>query len=304
MSTPRPSRTLERLRRRVLAPFFDRLGYDLVPAAPDWSHRPTSPREVDQLLGSAADSLQRDLAASGIATGLDVPAAVRRFWTLIPTAPVRQRRGGSGFNGALQLYVAMRALAPATVIESGVFRGLTTWVIRQACPDATIHCHDPDLSNLHYRDPRAHYSTADWSTADWSQLDAATTVAFFDDHVSQGRRVIEARRLGLTRLLFDDDAAGHRIHAHGGPAHPTIAMIETLRDEAGRDEARRDRAEPIRWQRNGRSFEQPADDPLAREAAAGIARAHAFDDLHRATGYSPARLTYVALHPPKRGIAA
>ena len=299
MSTPRPSRTLERLRRRVLAPFFDRLGYDLVPAAPDWSHRPTSRREVDLLLGSAAESLKRDLAASGIQTALDVHAAARQFWALIPTAPVRQRRGGSGFNGALQLYVAMRALAPATIIESGVFRGLTTWVIRQACPDATIHCHDPDLSNLHYRDPRAHYSNADWSMADWSHLDPAATVAFFDDHVAQGRRVVEARALGLTRLLFDDDAAGHRIHAHGGPAHPTIAMIETLRDKA-----RSDSGEPIRWQRNGRSFEQRADDPLAREAAAGIARAHAFDDLHRATGYSPARLTYVALHPPKRGIAA
>lgn len=288
MSAPRPSRTLERLRRRVLAPFFDRLGYDLVPAAPDWSHRPTSARDVDLLLMSAADSLERDLAASGIATALDVHAAVRQFWTLIPTAPVRQRRGGSGFNGALQLYVAMRALAPRTVIESGVFRGLTTWVIRQACPDARIHCHDPDLSGLQYRDPGAGYSTADWSLADWSRLDPETTVAFFDDHVSQGRRVIEARALGLPRLLFDDDAAGHRIHAHGGPAHPTIAMIESLHD----------REEPIRWQRNGRHFEQPADDPLAREAASGIARAHAFDDLHRATGYSPARLTYVALHPP------
>ena len=288
MRTPRPSRTLERLRRRVLAPLFDRLGYDLVPAAPDWSHRPTSAHEVDLLLRAAADSLERDLAASGIATHLDVQDLVHRFWTLIPTAPVRQRRGGSGFNGALQLYVAMRALAPRTVIESGVFRGLTTWVIRQACPDATIHCHDPDLSGLHYRDPQARYSRADWSLADWSGLDPAGTVAFFDDHVSQARRVIEARALGLERLLFDDDAAGHRIHAHGGPAHPTIAMIEALRD----------RAEPIRWQRNGRSFEQPADDPLAREAAAGIARAHAFDDLHRATGYSPARLTYVALHPP------
>ena len=105
--------------------------------------------------------------------------------------------------------------------------------------------------------------------------------------------MIEARRLGLTRLLFDDDAAGHRIHAHGGPAHPTIAMIETLRGGSASD-----RAEPIRWQRNGRSFEQPIDDPLAVEAATGIARAHAFDDLHRATGYSPARLTFVALHPP------
>jgi len=288
---PRPPVMLERLRRKVLSPLFDRLGYDLVPAAPDWSHRPTSPREVATLLESAAAILERDFSASGLTPDGDLLESVQDFWDLIPTAPVRQRRGGSGFNGALQLYVLMRALKPDFVIESGVFRGLTTWVIRQACPHAKIFCHDPDLSGLHYRDPQARYSTADWSKADWSGLEPARTVAFFDDHVAQGRRVVEAHARGLTRLLFDDDAAGHRIHAHGGPAHPTIAMITGPAHSP----------EPIRWTRNGRQFEQPADDALVRQAAGLIARAHAFDDLHRATGYSPARLTYVALHPAAGG---
>lgn len=222
---------MERLRRRVLSPLFDRLGYDLVPAAPDWTHRPLSRREVDCLLGAAAARLEHDLAAAGIAHGESVRNLVEEFWTLIPSAPVRQRRGGSGFNGALQLFVAMRALEPAFVIESGVFRGLTTWVIRQALPDARLFCHDPDLSGLQYRDARARYDDADWSRAEWSVLDPAATVAFFDDHVAQGRRVVEAHALGLTCLLFDDDAAGHRIHAHGGPAHPTIAMLEAMRDD-------------------------------------------------------------------------
>ncbi len=283
---PRPPIVLERLRRKVLGPLFDRLGYDLVPAAPDWTHRPTSPREVGRLLDAAAEILHTDLRAAGLTPEEDVRALVERFWHLIPEAPVRQRRGGSGFNGALQLYVAMRVLRPDFVIESGVFRGLTTWIIRQACPDAAIFCHDPDLSGLQYRDARARYSREDWSKADWSMLDPAATVAFFDDHVSQARRVVEAKARGITRLLFDDDVPAHRIHSHGGPAHPTIAMITAL-DTA---------PEPIRWTRNGRPFEQPADDAQARRAASLIARSHPFDDLHRATGYSPARLTYVDLH--------
>ncbi len=286
----RPPVLLERLRRRVLSPLFDRLGYDLVPAAPDWTHRPTSAPEVSLLLSSAAELLERDLAAAEIEPDGEVLAIVRDFWRLIPMAPVRQRRGGSGFNGALQLYVAMRALKPDFVIESGVFRGLTTWVIRQARPHAKIFCHDPDLSGLQYRDPNASYSTRDWSEADWSGIDAVRTVAFFDDHVAQGRRVVEAQARGLTRLLFDDDAAGHRIHAHGGPAHPTIAMIQNSMITAPERSP-----EPISWTRNGRVFAQPADDALVREAASLIARSHAFDDLHRATGYSPARLTYVAV---------
>lgn len=289
----RPHPLMERLRRRVLSPLFDRLGYDLVPAMPDWSHRPTSRFEVETLIAAASASLERDLAAAGLpAPPGGIRAAVERFWDLIPTAPVRQRRGGSGFNGALQLYVAMRALQPRTIVESGVFRGLTTWVIRQACPDAAILCHDPDLSGLRYRDARARYSRDDWSGADLSGIDPAATVAFFDDHVAQARRVIEARDSGIARLLFDDDAAGHRIHAHGGPAHPTIAMVAS---HVERERAESERAEPIRWSRNGRVFTQDPADPLLREAAACIARLHPFDDLHRATGYSPARLTSVTL---------
>jgi hypothetical protein len=288
MTPQRPHPVLERLRRRVLSPLFDRMGYDLVPAMPDWTNRPTSAPEVESLMAAASASLEQDLAAAAIPPPPGgIRSTVEAFWDLIPTAPVRQRRGGSGFNGALQLYVALRALQPRVVIESGVFRGLTTWIIAQACPEAAIYCHDPDLSRLQYRHAQARYSREDWSRADLSGVDPSATVAFFDDHVAQARRVVEARERGIARLLFDDDAAGHRIHAHGGPARPTIAMVA----------ARQGRGDlgPIRWQRNGRAFVQAADDPLLHEAGACIAHVHAFDDLHRATGYSPARLTSVTL---------
>jgi hypothetical protein len=44
------------------------------------------------------------------------------------------------------------AIRSQKIVESGVFRGLTTWVMRQACPQAEIFCFDPDLSGLRYRD--------------------------------------------------------------------------------------------------------------------------------------------------------
>jgi hypothetical protein len=286
---PRPSRLLERLRRRVLSPLFDRLGYDLVPAIPDWTHRPVSTREVDTLLRAAADSLALDFGRAGLPSLAGYEALVREFWELIPSCPVRQRRGGNGFNGCLQLFAIMRALDPPIIVESGVFRGLTTWIFRQACPEAAIYCFDPVLSGLQYRDESARYSEEDWSAADFAGVDLRDAVAFFDDHVSQARRVIEADERGITRLIFDDDATSHRVHAHGGPAFPTVDMI--LAEPA---------AEPVRWVRNGREFVFPPDEGLARQARERIATAHAFDDLHRATGYSPTRLAYVTLHRRER----
>jgi hypothetical protein len=281
---PRPSRPLERLRRRVLEPFFTRLGYDLVPAVPEWEHRPLSRREVERLVGQAAGHLEADMAAAGIAPREAPGETVAAFLDLIAACPVRQKRGGNGFNGSLQVYAVVRALRPSVIVESGVFRGLTTWLMRQAVPDATILCFDPNLGNLHYRDPHARYSTDDWSSAGLSGLDLTDALAFFDDHISQARRIVEASDRGIRRVLFDDNAAAHRIHGHGGPAYPTLSMV--LDDEPG---------EPIRWTRNGREFAYLPDPAMLADARARIETAHDFDDLHAATGYSPARISYVAL---------
>jgi hypothetical protein len=200
---------------------------------------------------------------------------------------VRQKHGGNGFNGALQIYAVARALNPPAIVESGVFRGFTTWILRQACPQARIFCFDPVPGNLQYRDPQASYSAGDWSAFDFSGVECKTALALFDDHISQERRVGEAAARGMRHLLFDDDALPHAIHAQGGPAYPTIGMILAAEHDG----------EPVRWLRNGREFSwRPGEGTWA--ARDRIELAHRFDDMHRITGYSPARLTYVRLRQP------
>jgi hypothetical protein len=268
-------------------PLAGRWGFDLRPTVPEWEHRPLSTPEVERLLGAASASLRADLAAAGLAAAGGVEAWVREFWDLIPACPVRQKHGGNGFNGALQLFVLARALEPEVIVESGVFRGLTTWVLRRARPEARIFSFDPVL-DLHYRDGAARYSTGDWSAASFEGVDLSRALAFFDDHVSQARRIVEAQERGIRHVALDDDAEAHRIHAHGGPAHPTLAMV--LED--------RPAGEPIRWRRNGLEFACRPDPDLVARAREAIEGAHGFDDLHRATGYSPARLSYVRLRGP------
>jgi hypothetical protein len=277
-------RVLEPLRRRALGPLLSRLGYDLLPAVPEWAHHPLSPREVDRLVGNAARQLAADFDRAALAPPPDLDDLVRAFFFRIRACPVSQKHGGNGFNGALLLYAAARSLDPPVIIESGVFRGFTTWVLREACPQARIFCFDPVLSNLRHRDPRATYHSGDWSDFDFVGVDLSRAVALFDDHISQERRVLEAAERGVSRILFDDDSPAHCIHGQGGPAYPTVAMI--LEAEAA--------GEPVRWRRNGREFVwRPGEGTWA--ARARIAVAHRFDDMHRATGYSPARLTYVTL---------
>jgi len=278
-------KVLEPLRRRVLGPLFTRLGYDLLPAVPEWEHRPLSRREVDRLVRGAAHHIAVDLEAAGIAVPEDMEGLVRAFYDDICQCPVRQKHGGNGFNGALELFVAARALAPDVIIESGVFRGLTTWVLRKACPEARIFCFDAVFANLQHRDPAATYHEADWSGYDFGGLDLSRALAFFDDHIDQARRIIEAGERGLRHLVFDDNTAAHRIHAHGGPAFPTVDMV--LADDLP--------TEPVRWLRNGREFVYEVDASVIGAVRERVETVRNFDDLHGVTGYSPARLTYVKL---------
>jgi len=277
-------RVLEPLRRRVLSPFFTRLGYDLLPAVPEWEHRPLSTREVDRLVRGAAHRIGEDLESAGISAG-DVEPLVRQFFDAIHGCPVRQKHGGNGFNGALELFVVARMLDPDVIIESGVFRGLTTWVLRQACPEARLFCFDAVFANLQHRDPAATYSEADWSLYDFGDLDLSRALVLFDDHIDQARRLAEADRRGLRHLVFDDNTPAHCIHAHGGPAFPTIDMV--LSDDLG--------DEPVRWRRNGREFVYVPDPAAIAALRDRVELARNLDDLHGVTGYSPARLTYCKL---------
>ena len=214
-----------------------------------------------------------------------IATIVRDFYDLIPTSPVPAKKGGNGFNGCLQIYAVARLLQPKVIIESGVFRGQTTWVLRKACPQATIFCFDVDLSNLKYKDRDAIYSQADWSGFDLSAIPASETLCFFDDHIDQGRRVLEARARGLTRLLFDDNAGAARIHTVGGPPIPSLDMLM----DASLDGA------DLAWSYRGKRYGCHIDTPVAKDVRNAVASLRNFADMHAVTGYTPARITYVSL---------
>lgn len=168
--------------------------------------------------------------------------AANAFFDLYPNSPVSDNSGGSGFNNSLWLYVIARVFAPALVVESGVFKGHISWVLRNACPDADIRCFDPDHSKLVYRDPTAIYETADWSSASFAPVDPEASLLFFDDHVSHVRRINEAYARGFRHLLFDDDFDADSLDERGAPPVPTVSMAMDPSLDDGRE---------IRWTRKG-----------------------------------------------------
>jgi hypothetical protein len=255
---------------------------------PDYDDRVLSPRPAARLRARVAEAVAGFWRAE--APGIEpaaVAAAIDAFFALYPERPVADNSGGSGFNDSLWLFTTARLLAPALIIESGVYKGQSSWLLRQAAPDATLHSIDLDLAQRCWRDEAIAYHEGDWSELALRAPDRGTALCFFDDHVSQARRIREAHARGFRTLLFGDDVAAETLHATGRPPLPTVSMLldDTLVP-----------GERIEWLRGGTIHHYVVDGADIASARRLIRRAAPMPDLAPITRCRPqSGLTLVTL---------
>lgn len=248
---------------------------------------PITPSVIERQIGMVTERLRQTEGLLGADDAALSPAdAVGDYYRLFEKRPVRQSYGGSGFNAGLILFVAARLAAPRLIIESGTFKGFTAWVFRSACPEAEIHCFDITFAELAYKDPTIHYHEHDWMERGLGLARPEDTLCFFDDHVSQARRIIEAHERGFKHLIFDDNLPVHALHRDGTPAVPTIDMIfdEHLAD-----------GETIEWVSFHKKWVYRHDAAVASDARRRIKQVVKAPALYDETGYAPANLTFVEL---------
>lgn len=113
--------------------------------------------------------------------------------------------GGMRFNHAFALFSYLRLKQPENIIECGVYKGFSTWVIENAIPNANIHCVDIKLKNLEYRSKNATYYETDFFGVDWSDINKKNTVCFFDDHQSHLKRILQTYWWGFKEIIFEDN---------------------------------------------------------------------------------------------------
>lgn len=232
-------------------------------------------RLVAELSEAAAEVWDLNLTRR-LAVGSDVlERTVEDFLDVYKHRPVVDNRGGSGFHNCFWLFLIARVLRPSLIVESGVWRGQTTWLLHQASPDSTLHGFDIDLRKAPPPAASVHYHEMDWSTYDFGEVDPADHLCFFDCHVNQARRVREAYERGFRLLLFDDNPPTHKLAAFGVPGVPTIDMVMESRPEPG---------EAIEWVWRGqprRYVYDPADEHGARDL---IARYTVLPDVGKVSG--------------------
>jgi predicted O-methyltransferase YrrM len=97
--------------------------------------------------------------------------ALEEFDALYAERPVKENRGGMRSPHLFATWFMAKTLAPETIIESGVWKGQSTWMLEQACPQASIYSLDLNLSKREYLSPTATYYEKDFTEVDWSIAD-------------------------------------------------------------------------------------------------------------------------------------
>ena len=139
----------------------------------------------------------------------DLLAALDDFLGVYEMRPLRDNAGGVGPLHSFYLWFLLRRLRPAFVIESGVWKGQSTWLIEKAAPEAAIFAIEPDLDRVVYRSPNAEYLDIDFARADWRGVEPARTVVFFDDHRNALDRLRQCLWAGFRHIVFEDNYAAH-----------------------------------------------------------------------------------------------
>ena len=102
------------------------------------------------------------------------------------------------------LYYFLKKIRPKFIIESGVFKGQTSWLIENVLPNSKILSIDPDLSKREYISKKIKYSQVDFKYQDFKNI-PKNSLVFFDDHQNQIERLMQSKWFGIKNVIFDDN---------------------------------------------------------------------------------------------------
>lgn len=135
----------------------------------------------------------------------DASEAVEVFFEEWLRTPFREQQGGSRFNNLLWLFLIAKAYRPTLVVDSGTYQGASAWALSLGSPGVPAYSFDIDLSRLALRCSAVKYVEDDWTKHMGKLPSAGRALIYFDDHVDQIRRLIEAGERGYQVGIFDDD---------------------------------------------------------------------------------------------------
>lgn len=251
--------------------------------------QPAQVRRIFTDFGRIADRWLAEQKLFSVARGFSSVMALSKFYDQYITSPFRAKQGGSRFNNLAWLYLIADAMKPGFVIDSGTFQGASAWAF--SCAGVEVYSFDIDLSRVVLEAPAVIYSQCDWTGFDWRGRSFSNVLIYFDDHLDQVRRLLEASRAGIPLAIFDDDfgMTSFAPMANRGYSLPKIEFA--LDDELVA-------YSEVTWVDRGRHYSFPLDHSYLAQARSLIADTDRLPDTSLITGIqqTPYRLVRIADH--------
>lgn len=120
--------------------------------------------------------------------------------------------GGMGAPDLFSFYFTLNKIKPKVVIESGVWNGISTKLIRKTCPDAIIICLDPrEIPYNGYRDDNINTiyylgnNFIDFKDINLDKYNKKDILCFFDCHQNAYLRLTQCIEKGITHIFLNDN---------------------------------------------------------------------------------------------------
>ncbi len=127
------------------------------------------------------------------------------FLKIYKNRPIQNNYSGMKIDHCYALFCFLKKIKPKNVIESGIWKGQTTWLIKQTLKNVKIFSIDIDMSNREVIYDDVTYLNKDISNYNWSNLEKHKTVIIFDDHVCFSKRINFLKKNKFKHIIFDDN---------------------------------------------------------------------------------------------------
>ena len=134
---------------------------------------------------------------------------LEKFSKIYETRPIKNNKGGMRFEHMFATYFILKKINPPVVIESGVFKGQSTWLIEKTLPKSKIISIDINLGQRKYVSKKATYSNLDFKYQNFSKL-PKNSLVFFDDHTNHLERIQQAKFFNVKNIILEDNYRPHK----------------------------------------------------------------------------------------------